>query len=307
MQAVLASCSSLLGTFDTIVAYFVFVTVVFIALTVAARLRAPPARAPACHVPTRLPLDAASSSSCWSRCCWSCSRVNNPLQALLGVAVVAAALPVYHIDLPRSRVSALARIEETSRMTWIKTDPLRRGRRESAARAGGAARAVSDRVRRRPSTRTRRRPHGIVASHSLIPDALYHAFATFGVADVARAAADARAARDDHDGRLGHQPVPVLNRVARRVSASRHARRSTSSRRCKRDFRAAPISEQDASCSTTSSSSRATPRASRPTIHDSPARGGLRRPGHPADHADRLVVQLHQPRRGRARGRAGRR
>ena len=52
---------------------------------------------------------------------------------------------------------------------------------------------------------------GIVASHSLIPDALYHAFATFGVLMSPDLPLTRRAARDDHDGGLGHQPVPLLN------------------------------------------------------------------------------------------------
>jgi len=92
LQAVLASVLVALGTFDTIVSYFVFITVVFIALTVAAVfvLRR---RDPAWHVPgypwapllflamtaVLLVLLAASS----------------PRQALLGAAVVAAGLPVY--------------------------------------------------------------------------------------------------------------------------------------------------------------------------------------------------------------------
>ena len=64
---------------------------------------------------------------------------------------------------------------------------------------------------------------GIVASHSLIPDALYHAFATFGALMSPDLPLTRASARDDHDGRLRHQPVPLLNRVSRRVSASRHA------------------------------------------------------------------------------------
>ena len=51
----------------------------------------------------------------------------------------------------------------------------------------------------------------IVASHSLIPEALYHAFATFGVLDVARSSAFPAAARNDHHGGFGHQPLCLLN------------------------------------------------------------------------------------------------
>jgi hypothetical protein len=40
------------------------------------------------------------------------------------------------------------------------------------------------------------------------------------IADVARLTARQTTARDDHDGGVGHQPVSLLNRVSRRVSAS---------------------------------------------------------------------------------------
>ena len=63
---------------------------------------------------------------------------------------------------------------------------------------------------------------GIVASHTLIPEALYHAFATFGALHVARVAAAAPAARDDRHHGLPDQQVPLLNCLARRVSASGH-------------------------------------------------------------------------------------
>ena len=48
----------------------------------------------------------------------------------------------------------------------------------------------------------------IVGSHTLIPDALYHAFTTFGALMSPDLPLDSTAARDDrHDG-LGDQPVP---------------------------------------------------------------------------------------------------
>jgi hypothetical protein len=47
--------------------------------------------------------------------------------------------------------------------------------------------------------------------HSLIPEALYHAFATFGVLMSPGLSAQPAAARDDHHRGLGHQPVRVLN------------------------------------------------------------------------------------------------
>ena len=63
---------------------------------------------------------------------------------------------------------------------------------------------------------------GIVASHTLIPQALYHAFCHLRRLDVARPAARAPAARDDRDHGLADQQVPLLNCLARRVSASGH-------------------------------------------------------------------------------------
>ena len=64
-------------------------------------------------------------------------------------------------------------------MTWIKTIPLRPRRTRSSARRGSASvRSTRPSTRRRPGSPTR--PASIVASHSLIPEALHHAFATFG-------------------------------------------------------------------------------------------------------------------------------
>jgi APA family basic amino acid/polyamine antiporter len=93
-QAALASLLVAVGTFETIVAFFVFITVVFIAATVASVfvLRR---RESSFHVPfypwapivflalvtVLLTLLAAS----------------NPLQAVLGVGIVAAALPIYRM------------------------------------------------------------------------------------------------------------------------------------------------------------------------------------------------------------------
>ena len=62
---------------------------------------------------------------------------------------------------------------------------------------------------------------GIVASHSLIPDALYHAFATFGTL----MSPDLPLSRRQHEmiaTVVSSQPVSLLNRISRRVSASRN-------------------------------------------------------------------------------------
>ena len=94
IQAVLAATLVAIGTFDTIVAYFVFITVVFIAAVVASVfvLRR---RDPSFHVP----------GYPWTPAVFlvmvavllTLLVLNNPLQALLGVVVVAAALPVYQL------------------------------------------------------------------------------------------------------------------------------------------------------------------------------------------------------------------
>jgi hypothetical protein len=64
-------------------------------------------------------------------------------------------------------------------MTWIKTIPL--------SQAGGKLRDAIESQRALyppeygpPTHATSDESEGIVASHSLIPDALFHAFATFG-------------------------------------------------------------------------------------------------------------------------------
>ncbi|MFI5169292.1 MAG: APC family permease [Vicinamibacterales bacterium] len=95
LQAVLGSVLVLVGSFDTVVAYFVFVTVVFLALTVAGLYRLPRPAPGGYRVPgwpvtplvfmlmlvVMLALLAAG----------------NPRQTALGVAVVLAGVPVYHL------------------------------------------------------------------------------------------------------------------------------------------------------------------------------------------------------------------
>ena len=91
-QALLSSVLVVLGTFDSIVAYFIFVTVAFIALTVAAtfvlRRRDPTLRPPGHPWPAAIFL-------CMVAGLLVLLAVNNPVQALLGVGVVALGLPVY--------------------------------------------------------------------------------------------------------------------------------------------------------------------------------------------------------------------
>ena len=66
-------------------------------------------------------------------------------------------------------------------MTWIKTIPFDEAD-EKLRRAMEAQRRLYPAEYAEPIHPTPDgEPAGIVASHSLIPDALYHAFATFGV------------------------------------------------------------------------------------------------------------------------------
>jgi APA family basic amino acid/polyamine antiporter len=100
-QAILASVLVALGTFDTIVAYFIFITVVFIALTVAA-VFVLARRDPSFEVPghpwtaiTFLILVAGLLGLL---------ALNNPLQAILGVVLVAFGVPVYRFTHPSDAV-----------------------------------------------------------------------------------------------------------------------------------------------------------------------------------------------------------
>ncbi len=64
-------------------------------------------------------------------------------------------------------------------MTWIRTIPLLEAD-EKLRRAIDAQKALYPQEYATPVHPTSDGTSGIVASHSLIPDALYHAFATFG-------------------------------------------------------------------------------------------------------------------------------
>jgi alkylhydroperoxidase family enzyme len=64
-------------------------------------------------------------------------------------------------------------------MTWIRTVPLSEGG-EALRRAVETQAALYPAEYAQPVHPTRDGTSGIVASHSLIPEALHHAFATFG-------------------------------------------------------------------------------------------------------------------------------
>ncbi|HEX8144822.1 MAG TPA: amino acid permease [Pyrinomonadaceae bacterium] len=97
LQAVLASVVAVLGTFNDIVAYFIFVVVFFVALTVAAVfvLRRRHGRAPAYRMPA-YPLTPLLFLLLVSVLLLLLAA-NNAKQASLGVAVVALGVPVYHL------------------------------------------------------------------------------------------------------------------------------------------------------------------------------------------------------------------
>lgn len=65
-------------------------------------------------------------------------------------------------------------------MTWIKTIPFSQAD-DKLREAHERQRALYPPEYAQPVLPTEDEVSGIVASHSLIPDALYHAFATFGV------------------------------------------------------------------------------------------------------------------------------
>jgi len=111
LQAVLAWLLVALGSFDTIVAYFVFVTVAFLALTVAGLYRLPRPAPGAYHVPgwPVTPLVFLAMLLVML----ALLGAANPRQALLGSAVVAAGVPVYLILIrPRRAAATHARLEE---------------------------------------------------------------------------------------------------------------------------------------------------------------------------------------------------
>ncbi len=92
LQATLAALLVVLGSFSDIVAYFVFVTVAFIAASVAALYRMPPA-ASGFRTPFRRVTPAVFIAL--SVVLLALLLMGRPRQALLGVAVVSLGLPVY--------------------------------------------------------------------------------------------------------------------------------------------------------------------------------------------------------------------
>jgi APA family basic amino acid/polyamine antiporter len=104
LEAVLASILVAIGTFDSIVAYFVFITVVFIALTVAS-VFVVRRRDPGFHVPGH-PWSAIVFLALVAGLLLLLA-LNNPVQAAAGTALVLAGIPAYHLMARRGRRAPL--------------------------------------------------------------------------------------------------------------------------------------------------------------------------------------------------------
>jgi APA family basic amino acid/polyamine antiporter len=94
----MASVLVALGTFNQIVAYFIFVTVAFIALTVAAIfvLRRGRKRGPIIYQASGYPFTPLLFLALITLLLVLLAA-HNPTQAFLGVGVVALGVPVYHL------------------------------------------------------------------------------------------------------------------------------------------------------------------------------------------------------------------
>ena len=102
-------------------------------------------------------------------------------------------------------------------MTWIRTIPFDED--ETLRRAREAQQALYPIEYAQPTHPHHKDTDGIVGVALADPRRAVPRVRRLRRADVAGPAAHAPAARDDHDRRVGDQPVPVLTGVARRVSA----------------------------------------------------------------------------------------
>jgi iron complex outermembrane receptor protein len=293
IQAGLACVIVSLAGFDAILSYFVFVTVAFVALTVVGMFRLPRPNADGFRIPGH-PVTPVAFLLLLATIL-ALMGAGRPLQAALGVVVVAMGIPVYlFLIVPRARRSR-------RRHGVDQDDSVSPGRRGARGRARGPARALSRGVRAgflgRRLEEHRRDAHAD-------PRGAASRLRDLRRADVARPPADAEPARDDRDRGLGDQPLPLLTDLTRRVSASRddgpgdggsaHEGLPHGS-----DLGAGP---PDARVRRDLDEGRDARREGRPR---GAARRRIRRQGNTANHAHRGVVQLHQPRRGRPGRRAG--
>lgn len=106
LQAALASLLVVVGTFNEIISYFVFVVVVFIALTVAGLFKLRGRGAKQAHFLTPgYPVTPVAFLVCIAVLLFLIGS-NSPMQALLGVVVVILGLPVYFLLFKSKRSSA---------------------------------------------------------------------------------------------------------------------------------------------------------------------------------------------------------
>jgi APA family basic amino acid/polyamine antiporter len=105
LQALLASLLLAIGTFEQILAYFFFITVLFIALTVAAVFRLHRRKADASTYRTPgYPLTPLFFLALVAVLLFLLAA-RNPMQAFLGVGVVALGSPVYYLLFRRKAAS----------------------------------------------------------------------------------------------------------------------------------------------------------------------------------------------------------
>ena len=205
----------MLGTFDEILAYFTVPTVVFVGVTVAAvfvlgraaRNTEEPVSVPWHPSPPLLFLVPTAVLL-------ALMAMNKPKHAGIGLAVVLLGLPVYHLVFHQARaaggtrrclgpgrvVAGLGRrgdeltracrqfrsagprmsLSEETRSDALDSHTFAgRCRRQGPGGDGQAARLYPPEYAQ-PVQELDQGSPGIVASHTLIPEALYHAFATFG-------------------------------------------------------------------------------------------------------------------------------
>jgi APA family basic amino acid/polyamine antiporter len=103
LQAILASALVAVGSFDAIIAYFIFVTVAFIALTVAGSFATITKARRREGSKGTMVIAAASTFLVLVVALLVLVAVNRPMQALAGVAIVLAGLPVYAVVKPQRR------------------------------------------------------------------------------------------------------------------------------------------------------------------------------------------------------------
>ena len=213
IQAALAIVLALTGTFEQILDYFMVPTLAFLAMALAGifvlhrrshRLSMAPLNVPGYPVTVLLALvpilivivlQTLRDPLRTSRSGWPSSFSEYPSRhgschgdsrRRAGQLVPTAIGQLHPHQLTLSRIAE--REPRFPLMAWIRTTPLE-GEDDAVLEAMADQRLLYPQEYAQPVQELDQGLPGIVASHSLIPQALYHAFATFGVVDVARPAA----------------------------------------------------------------------------------------------------------------------